>query len=194
MRQRIAVLVAAPIALIGSLIAHQLSYAIQAPGAIARAQLLASTGNGYLRHLPLIAAACLASASIGVVLEVVPSKGRSLGRVTAWPLALVAPLAFTFQEHLERFLHDGAFPTHLVFEPVFLIGLALQVPFALLAWGVARALLLAARRVVRSLGGRMRRQPARLAVQRLPLAAVWLVRWPVLASRLAGRAPPLAVC
>lgn len=193
MRQRIAVLVAMPIACVGSLVAHQLDYAIQAPDAVVRAQLLASSGHGYLRHLPLLVAACVAAALIGVVLDVVPSRSVSPGRVTAWPLALVAPLAFTFQEHLERFLHDGVFPAHLVLQPSFLIGLALQVPFALFAWGVARTLLLTARRVALSLRGRAPRRPVRGDTAAVRLPVVCRARRSILASRVAGRAPPLAV-
>lgn len=192
MRQRVAVIVAVPIACVGSLVAHQLDYAIQAPDAVVRAQLLASSGHGYLRHLPLIVAACVAAALIGVVLDVVPSGSASAGRVTAWPLALVAPLAFTIQEHLERFLHDGVFPAHLFLQPVFLIGLALQVPFALFAWGVARTLLLAARRMASSLRGRVR-QPTRRDPAAVRLSVARRVRRSILASRVVGRAPPLAV-
>jgi hypothetical protein len=60
-------------------------------------------------------------------------------------------IGFVVQEHLERAVTDGAFPLHLVTEPRFLLGLALQVPFALCALLVAAALLRAAVRLARAL-------------------------------------------
>src|SRR3990172_8727238 len=58
----------------------------------------------------------------------------------AWPFAAVALGGFAVQEHLERLVHTGE-PPLLVTWPVFLLGLALQLPFALAAYLVARALL-----------------------------------------------------
>ena len=47
------------------------------------------------------------------------------------------PLAFVVQEHLERFLYSGDVPWTTALEPSFLLGLALQLPFALAALLVA---------------------------------------------------------
>lgn len=183
-------LIAAPIAVMGSLLAHQVDYAIQAPSSVARAMLLASTGHGYLRHLPMILAACLATGFVGAVVEPLVRK-RVGGGVTSWPMALVAPLAFAIQEHLERLIHDGAFPAHLVTQPTFLMGVALQIPFALLAWGVARTIMLATRRAVLALQGRPRAVGTR--PRSLPFHPPFVDRRrrAPLATRLAGRAPPL---
>ena len=189
MRKRVAVLVAAPIAVAGSLVAHQINYGMQAPSPTARAWLLANTGHGYLRHLPLVIAACLVTALIGAVLDVTPRALRR-GGLAAWPLALVAPLAYATQEHLERFIHDGVFPTHLIGQRAFTMGLLLQIPFALFAWGLARTILRATRRVVeaiRSSGRRLSRRPADRPWR--PIFDDQIRRAPI-AHRLGGRAPP----
>jgi len=188
------VVVAAPIAVMGSLLAHQVDYAIQAPSSVARAALLASTGHGYLRHLPMILSACLAAAVAGAVMETLATRNRG-GRhdVAAWPMAMAAPLAFAIQEHLERLVHDGAFPVHLVTQPTFLMGAALQIPFALLAWGVARTIMLAARRAVMAFPARPRAIGSRPRSLPFDLPMVDRPRRAPLAMRLAGRAPPLAI-
>ena len=72
------------------------------------------------------------------------------GRVAtpAPPLfALLPPFAFVVQEHLERLLHTGELPLGAALEPTFALGILLQVPFAVLAWILARALLVVARTV-----------------------------------------------
>jgi hypothetical protein len=53
--------------------------------------------------------------------------------------ALLGTATYVALEHLERLSQDGL--PWLLGSPVFLLGLALQVPFALAAWWVARALL-----------------------------------------------------
>jgi len=189
MRRRIALAVAAPIAVVGSLAAHQLSYALQAPSPAVRAILLATTGHGYLSHLPMVIGVCVVTAALGVALELAHAWDRG-GRAAGWQLALVAPLAFALQEHLERFVHTGALPTHLVLEPWFWFGLALQIPFALLAWGVAGAILVAARAVraqVRRAGFRPAHRPAAGAMRPREIRPH---RLRPVSTPLLGRAPP----
>jgi hypothetical protein len=57
-----------------------------------------------------------------------------------WVLPLVGVATFVAQEHVERIAHGGGVPV-LVTTPVFLVGLALQLPVALVAWLLARRLL-----------------------------------------------------
>jgi hypothetical protein len=65
------------------------------------------------------------------------------GRVAPPPVRLfvcLPPLGFTLQEHIERLIGTGGVPPDLVLEPTFIVGLALQLPFAVAALLVAHAL------------------------------------------------------
>ena len=115
-----------PLAAAGTLVAHALAYWVTgAP----------SEGvHGYLVHLPqllvILALPALLSAAI---------SGRS-SAPPAWPFAAACASAFVFQEHIERLAHTGELP-FLLDRPVFLVGLALQAPFAVAVWAIARVLL-----------------------------------------------------
>jgi hypothetical protein len=166
MRRRVSLLLALPIALAGSLVAHQLAYLLSDPVAAERAQVLAATGHGYLRYLPMLLAAAGMTLVVGLALEAAARRTRRLA-LPAWPVALVAPVAFAVQEHLERVLHAGAFPTGLITSRTFLLGLAFQVPFALLAWGIAATL----GAIARTVGAALRAAPR--SPDRSPFAAAW---------------------
>jgi hypothetical protein len=122
-------LVALPAVGAGTLAAHVAAYG-----------LLGASGegvHGYLAHVPqaltvLTLPALLAAAAAG--------RARS---PRAWPFAAAALAAFAVQEHLERLAHTGTMPL-LLDRPVFWLGFALQLPFALAAWLAARWLLRAA--------------------------------------------------
>ena len=161
MKRRASFLISIPVAVGGSLLAHQVSYAMQSSDGVARARLLAETGHGYLARVPLLVGALVAVALGGLVREGV-IRWKGTGRTgLIWPIALIPPLAFLVQEHLERLLHDGRLPWHLTLQPAFLRGLALQVPFALLALGLATVIAGTARGVVDAI-----REPVRRAVPR----------------------------
>jgi hypothetical protein len=130
---RAAWLVSLPVALAGCLVAHVVAYALAAPAAATHAP-----AHGYLEHLPL-----LGGAALSVVLGAAgwhALRGRAGVRPSPWLFALLPPAAFAVQEHLERL----AAPALLVGDPTFALGLALQLPFGLLAWLLARAVLRAA--------------------------------------------------
>ncbi len=59
----------------------------------------------------------------------------------SWTFACLPPLIFTLQEHVEYVVGHGHIPWLLAANPVFLAGLALQVPFAIAAYVLAHALL-----------------------------------------------------
>jgi hypothetical protein len=161
MRRRASFLISIPVAVAGSLLAHQVSYALQASDGVARARLLAETGHGYLVRIPLLAGVLMAVALGGLIREAV-IRWKGTGRTgLIWPIALIPPLAFFLQEHLERLLHDGRFPWHLTSQPAFLRGLALQIPFALLVLGLATVIAGSVRRAVAAI-----REPVRRAVPR----------------------------
>ncbi len=172
----------------GSLAAHCLAYGIVEPDPHRRADVLAATGHGYLAHAPLALAAGIALLLAALTGHAVRAfRGGSSPRLT-WPVALVPLLGFALQEHLER-LVSGDLPLAAALEPTFLVGLALQLPFALAALLVARALAGAAEAVGRTLAT----APRALALRPLGVAIgvdAPSPRLPALALRRAGRAPP----
>ncbi len=161
MRRRASFLISIPVAVAGSLLAHQVSYALQASDGAARARLLAATGHGYLARVPLLAGVLVAVALGGLIREAA-IRWKGTGRTgPIWPIALIPPFAFIVQEHLERLLHDRTFPWHLAAQQAFLRGLVLQIPFALLALGLATVIAGTVRRVVDAI-----REPVRRAAPR----------------------------
>lgn len=195
-RPRLIWLVVAPLAAVASQCAHWLAYRLTEPDGHAREQLLAATGHGYLDLLPLAGgiAGALVLAALGVQATAAARGAVKQASVARWPFALVPPLAFVLQEHVERLVHDGAVPLHAFTEKTFVAGLALQVPFGVAAWLAARLLLGAARAVGAAVGRTIRAtRRARPAVPSRPGAspASRMRRRSPLALELAGRAPPL---
>jgi hypothetical protein len=155
--------------------------------------VLALTGHGYLDRLPLALGVALSIALVALLVTVIDaSRGRQARALPAWAFGVLAPVAFALQEIIELSLHTGTFAWHVVAAPTFLPGLALQLPFSLLAWLAARLLLRAASRAGRALAAQ---PPAgRLVALLTPApAAATLPRPRVLAYRLAERGPPLSV-
>jgi len=193
MRRSLAWLVAVPLMLGGSEVAHALAYRIAYPDLPVRAQALLATGHGYDRWLPLVFGAAAAVVALSLLVTAADAaRGRAPRGLPAWAFALLPPLAFAVQEHLELLLHTGVFPWHEAGRPTFLPGLALQLPFALLAWGAARLLLRTAERVGRAVA---RVAPPRPLAAAVPLAAPAseppLPRLPLISRGLAKRGPPL---
>jgi hypothetical protein len=193
MRRSFAWLVAVPLMLVGSEAAHALAYRFAYPELHARMQVLLVTGHGYLRWLPLVLGAAAAVVALSLLVTAADvARGRAPRGLPAWAFALLPPIAFVVQEHLERLLHTGVFPWQEFGTPTFVPGLALQLPFALLAYVVARLLLRTAERAGRAV--------ARFAPPRPRLAPVVLAALPaepqrprlaLIASGLAKRGPPL---
>ena len=180
-----------PLAAVGWLAAHSVAYLLVVPDRDHRAQLLSDSGHGYLGLAPLIVACAITLVVVGLALAIHDGlRGGSRARVPVWPVALVPPLGFAVQEHLERLIELNAFPFDAVLEPTFLVGLALQLPFALAAVALARVVLALGHRIGRALAERRSARPrAHLRSWRLP-------RWlrPRLVGPLAAghgeRAPP----
>jgi hypothetical protein len=158
-----------PVAAAGVLVTHALAYRITATptGAV----------HGYLDHAPQAVAVVASVALLGLALQ-----DRSLSRASALWFAPLAPLGFTVQEHLEGLAHSGHVPW-LLTTPTFLVGLALQLPVALLC-------VLVVRRITGTLrAGRTRSASAGEAW--LPLAALpSLVPGAARPPRPTGRGPP----
>jgi hypothetical protein len=111
--------------------------------------------------------------------------------VPVWPIALVPPLGFAVQEHLERVIELQEFPFTAALEPTFIVGMAMQVPFALAAVLLARAVLALGHALGRRFA-RAPRPPARAVPPPLPAPPdAELARRSVLATGHCERAPPL---
>lgn len=188
-RLRPAWLLALPLAVLAWLGAHRLAYDIAFSGADARQHALAASGHGYLDHAPLLAALCTTLAALGFVTRVF-GEDRARGSLPAWAFGALPLLGFAVQEHLERALHGGGLPWDTSLQPVFLLGLALQLPFGLAAGLVARALLTTADEVGTALEAKPRVR-LRPTVALFPVDAADLTPVPALASGRAGRAPPV---
>jgi hypothetical protein len=119
-----------PLAAVGCLIGHAVGYALV--GTSPRDAHV----HGYLAFAPQFLAICAALVAASLALRL---SGRLTGRVAAWPFALLPPLAFSAQELIERLA--AGLPAHAVLEPAVFVGLAAQLPVALVAFLVARALL-----------------------------------------------------
>jgi hypothetical protein len=186
MRRRLHWLVALPLVLAGTQIAHWLAYALVYPQAHAR---LLQTGHGYLGWLPLVFGVTGALALVGLGATVLDTaRGRHTRELPAAAFALLPLTAFALQELLELSLHTGTFGWRAFLAPTFVPGLALQLPFALVAFVLARMLLRAAEQVGLALARPALARPARRRSAFEPplLTAAGL--------RVAGaRAPPCAV-
>jgi hypothetical protein len=155
-----------------------------------RGRMLAQTGHGYFRASDLLIL-CMTITFAGLALSVIGGKARRGPR--PWALALVPPIGFVIQEHVERLAVGGALPGHLVAEPRFLLGLLLQIPFALAALVSASILLRAARRLVRGRAWRRSDRPAVEWLGAIPPPFPDLPRQSVLAAGYSERGPPLSI-
>jgi hypothetical protein len=193
MRRHLAWLMALPLAAIGTLAGHSFAYRAAVPDPHERGQLLASTGHGYLEYAPLVVGACVAVLCLAFAVAVLAAfVGRT--RAAAAEIQLVAavpPLAFVIQELLERFLHDGHVHWSQLVSAPFLLGLAAQLPIALLVASLAYSLT----RVAEQLGLGLRQRPPRRALPGVPqrlVPAVDLALRPALSRGYSSRGPPLA--
>ncbi len=161
-------LVVSPVVAAGVLIAHALAYRLTGTPT--------DPLHGYLEHAPQV---LLVLAVAGVILA---ALGARVNAPPARAFPLVAVATFVIQEHLERLVHGGGVPI-LVTSPAFLVGLALQIPVALVAWALARWLLAAVHAVHRLTRTRVRTGLVRVAVPIITLDPID-VRIPP------GRGPP----
>ena len=172
----------------GWVTAHVLAYVLAVPAA-ERGQMLAETGHGYFRVADLLIL-CGILTLAGLALCVVGEM--SLRTPSPWTLALLPPIGFVVQEHVERLAASGPFPIHLVTEPRFLIGLFLQLPFALAALICARLLLTFARGLARLLRSTGRPKLVAVELSWPPIVNRRRRRLSALALGCSERAPPLA--
>lgn len=188
MRRRLTWGLTLPLVVAGSQAAHALAYKLVYPEASIRGLHLASTGHGYLSWLPLALALGGAVALVALVSAAADAaRLRPAREVPALAFAFLPGATFVLQELLELSVHTGQFGWRAALAPTFLPGLALQLPFGLAAYAVARLLLRAAERI----GVALAPAPPRTAVVR----PHWFAASGVLVARIARaagapRAPP----
>jgi hypothetical protein len=192
-RGRLVWLLSIPLIVASTELAHVVAYRLIYPDPEERTAVLASSGHGYFTYDPLclaVGAALVVCALLGRAIRAHVERETSAARISAAPFAALPPATFVLQEHLERLLHGGAFPFGTALEPTFLIGLLLQLPFAVLAYVLARLLLRAAER----LGTVRRTRPPRCTERplpgRSPRASFVLPRLAPLVTGSSGRGPP----
>jgi hypothetical protein len=180
--RRLSWLLSLPLIAAGCLGAHSVAYRLVEPST-------PEADHGYLALAPLVLA-------IGIAIGVVAALRSALARQarTGAPIylfALLPPLAFTLQEHLERAFQVGPAALETALEPAFVLGLALQLPFALCSLIVARSLCQVAE-AARALLGRRQALRLRPPIVLRPALVLGAPRVSALASPHAGRAPPPA--
>jgi hypothetical protein len=154
----------------------------------------AEHGHAWFGYTPALAIWGLTLLLAGLLLCVGEGlRGYRPSAPPIWVFALVPPIGFALQEHTERLIAAGAVPYDLVVEPTFLLGLALQLPFSVLALLLTRALYAVGFGLGRVLAARLAlRRPLRYAppaLRELPASAT-LISPSVLALGHGQRAPP----
>ena len=189
-RSRLAWVLSLGLLAAGWAMAHGVAYRIVVPDGLERRQLLEATGHSYLDPAPVFSL-CLTLVALGLVACLLSRDAKGPVRnPSPWLVASLPLLGFAVQEHLERFIHDGQVPFTAALEPTFVIGLLLQLPFALAALLFARALLTFAATFVRAL----RARPAALVRAPAFFLEPVVATWPQPRAFVLGhgqRAPPL---
>ena len=151
-RLLLAWLLVLPLVAGGSQLAHWLGYALATPDAAARADTLAATGHSYLAALPVLVAISVGLVAAVLLLVAFDSlRGRAQLRLQRWPFAVVPFAGFLVQELVERGAAGSAVSLAIALEKPVLIGLLLQLPFALGAFLVGYLLTRVAERLGRVL-------------------------------------------
>jgi hypothetical protein len=196
-RRTAAWLLSLPLMVVGTQVAHVVAYDVVYPNAHVRLSALIASGHGYMvgthGYLPMLLGIAGALDLVAVGWVFAGSLRRSLQRpVPAWAFALLPLLCYSLQELVERWLAGSSLPWWMVLQPTFRVGLALQLPFALVAFLLARLLLRAGATAATRV-----HSPAPRPSERATLPTSWIVpRIARVASATTlalhpGRGPPL---
>jgi hypothetical protein len=202
MRRRLPWVIALPLAFAGPWVAHLAGRAL-APGAIEGSEAGEHLERATVTHggPPMLAVAAVVAPFVAASLVVfavrlwAKARGRPWrGAGAIWFLILPA-VAYVVGELLER-LPSGAseaLSLHALREPELLLALALQIPFGVVAYAIARLLLAAALAIV----ARVRRavaatrRPQRADVE--PVTWIPPARWSCLVGARGLRGPPVVL-
>jgi hypothetical protein len=187
---RLAWLLAFVLTVAGWISAHEVAYRLALPHPHASGSDLVEARHAYLAYASFLVVLCLFVAVLcttGLVLRphgVRPPSGRLL-----LPFVLLPPVGFALQEVIESLL-AGGLPVEAALEPTFLVGILLQVPFAVVALVVARVFFAVAHSMAWRAGGSGRPRLVAFDLS-LPLVAeAWPPRLSALAFGWGERGPP----
>jgi hypothetical protein len=179
--------------------AHCLAFVLVPPAGGEHMHHHVDGGHTYFGSAPVLIAALVTVLAAGLVLcvgEGLRGGPARLGR-PALLFALLPPLGFIVHQHLEVLVRSGSTSVDLIAEPTFITGLALQLPFTVVALLLSRGLYALGYGLGRFLAGRLavatRIRSLAPAVQCRP-ASVTLVPPSVLALGHGSRAPPASAC
>jgi hypothetical protein len=147
-------LVVLPLLAVGSEAAHEL-LGLFAPTSYEGAELFAPGANARAL-LPLLIGVAALLVLGGLVMS---RAGHRRPRLSRKAFAALPLVVFAVQEHVEYAIGHGGVDWTLVAHPAFVLGLALQFPFAVVAYLVSRLLFLLAEVVAARL---VARRPVRL--------------------------------
>ena len=178
----------------GWLIAHALAYRVLASGDGGPGPLVEASGHGQMAFSPYLMAVSATVLLLALACTVVAgATRRTPTAVPVAPFALLPVLDFVCHTLLESLQHAGEVSAGAALEPVFLLGLALQLPLALGALLLMRAARALAEGLGRGLTPRWRPRalaPALPALVRLLLGTDHRPTMSALASGCAERGPP----
>jgi hypothetical protein len=184
-RHRVAWVVCLPLSAIGLVLAHELAWGFSPHVHEGEA------GHGYFGYAALVAVLAAATALVAALVHLTRAVATGSSPTPYSPRAFaVLPLvAFLLQEHVEHVLRAQELEIAFFVSTPFVVGLALQLPFALLAYVASRFVLGVVRHLARAV--RAQRAPAARASLRLlvPLSATLAPR-PAVATHGARRGPP----
>jgi hypothetical protein len=170
--------------------AHALMHDLVAPSAGAHGAGHAGTLEAYAGYLPTSLALCLVLATAIATGLAVGKRWTGVSGPALWLFGLVPVLGFV-ADSLAGPPHGSITGAAIELLPVVVIGLLLQLPFALGAVGLGSTILLLAERLARAFG-------ASVAASRAPGPAATValgydrIPTPVLAGVDRSRAPPAA--
>jgi hypothetical protein len=176
------------------LIVHSLAYRLIASGD--GGAMVERSGHGHVAFSPYLMAASVTVLLVALGAAVAAGAAqRARPTIPLAPFVLLPLLDFIGHVGLESLRHGGELPAGAALEPIFLYGLALQVPFALAALLLARTAMAWAEGFGRGLTPRWRPAPlasAWPAPPRLLIGTEHRPAIPALASGCAQRGPPAA--
>lgn len=191
-RRRLAWLLSLALMAAGGVIAHALAYRLVAAHDVGLGRSSQPVAHDHYVHWRICLAVCGALAAVGLASAVVHRlRGRGAAAVPVWVFGVLPPAGFVVQEHAERFLANGSFPVAAALEPTFAIGILLQLPFALAAYFLARALVAFAAALALRLGEAPRARVVSLADGLAPAEGLPVPLLPLLSLGHGQRAPPL---
>lgn len=184
-RGNVAWLLSLPLSAAGMLLAHEFAWEFVPHEHEAQA------GHGYLQYGAVFLALAAATVVVAATAQLLRGvAGRDVaGAPPAVVFAIVPIVGFLLQEHLEHLVVARELELSFFLSTPFVLGLALQLPFAFAALLVARLILGLVESVARAVNALERYPELTSLLIPLPLV-VEAPRRRVLATRRAGRAPP----